>query len=244
MKKFYSVNELCSLTKISARTLHHYDEINILKPHHRTSKGHRRYSEEELMLLQQIVTFKYLGFTLKEIKKIITQRDFNFFDSLKRQENAVQEQITHFKKIAKLINYLIVQHELSQPLDWQTVIRIIEVLKFNHTEHQNWCQNYLTDSEQERYHLLGCTRMEKWKALFDEIKNNLEVDPTSKKGIKLVKKVLTLATDSYGDQHGFLNKLWEAFKAGIIPSQLQLDKKVIVYISKGFKHLKKYNYAM
>lgn len=44
MTKFYSINELCKLTLVSVRTLHYYDEINLLKPSRRTSKGHRLYS--------------------------------------------------------------------------------------------------------------------------------------------------------------------------------------------------------
>ncbi len=237
MKKYYSIKELCQLTMLSVRTLHHYDEMNLLKPSHRTEKGHRRYSEDNLLRLQQIVTLKFMGHTLKEIKTILHQKDFNIFDSLKIQEKALLEQISYIQKINKLINYLIIQHELHQPVDWKIVIKIIEVLKLNNVDHQQWYEKYLNASEQQQYNLQGLAYMDKWQSLFEEVKSNLNSNFTDNRDVEIVKKWISIANESYGNQPELINKLWEAFKAGIIPAQLPNDIKVIAYITRAFEKL-------
>lgn len=71
------VKEVAELASISVRTLHHYDEIGLLTPDEVTSAGYRLYSDANLERLQQILFFKELDFSLKEIKNIITDPSFN-----------------------------------------------------------------------------------------------------------------------------------------------------------------------
>ncbi|WP_145321273.1 MerR family transcriptional regulator [Paenibacillus xylanexedens] len=71
------VKEVAELASISVRTLHHYDEIGLLTPDEVTSAGYRLYSDANLERLQQILFFKELDFSLKEIKKIINNPSFD-----------------------------------------------------------------------------------------------------------------------------------------------------------------------
>jgi hypothetical protein len=45
--KAYSVKKLAKLAGVSVRTLHHYDQIGLLKPSTRTGAGYRLYNEKE-----------------------------------------------------------------------------------------------------------------------------------------------------------------------------------------------------
>ena len=65
-----TVNEVSKLVGVSARTLHYYDEINLLKPTTATEAGYRLYTNDDLLILQQILLFKELGVPLEGIKKI------------------------------------------------------------------------------------------------------------------------------------------------------------------------------
>ncbi|WP_458125355.1 MerR family transcriptional regulator [Paenibacillus sp. Z3-2] len=71
------VKEVAELASISVRTLHHYDEIGLLTPDEVTSAGYRLYSDANLERLQQILFFKELDFSLKEIKDIINNPSFD-----------------------------------------------------------------------------------------------------------------------------------------------------------------------
>ena len=71
------VKEVASLTGISVRTLHHYDDIGLLVPDGFTEAGYRLYSDENLATLQQILFFRELGFPLKKIKQLLDNPNFD-----------------------------------------------------------------------------------------------------------------------------------------------------------------------
>lgn len=45
------VGALARRTGLTVRTLHHYDEIGLLRPTQRTTAGHRLYGDEEVRRL-------------------------------------------------------------------------------------------------------------------------------------------------------------------------------------------------
>jgi len=68
------IGDLASRSGVSIRTLHHYDEIGLLSPSHRTGSGHRVYGREEVVRLQQILSLRQAGFPLEEIKDLLDRR--------------------------------------------------------------------------------------------------------------------------------------------------------------------------
>ena len=67
----YKVKEVADMVGVSVRTLHHYDQIGLLKPESVTPAGYRLYTEKDLEKLQQVLFFKELGFSLDETRNII-----------------------------------------------------------------------------------------------------------------------------------------------------------------------------
>jgi len=55
-----TVKQVSELTGISIRMLHYYDSIGLFKPSAVTEAGYRRYADEDLVTLQQILIFKEL----------------------------------------------------------------------------------------------------------------------------------------------------------------------------------------
>lgn len=66
-----TVKEVSKLTGISVRTLHYYDEIELLKPTELSESGYRLYDDKALEDLQQILFFREFDMPLKEIKTIM-----------------------------------------------------------------------------------------------------------------------------------------------------------------------------
>lgn len=85
------VKEVAELVGISVRTLHHYDEIGLLTPDEVTSAGYRLYSDANLDMLQQILFFKELDFSLKDIKDIINSPSFNREEGLQMHRQILLE---------------------------------------------------------------------------------------------------------------------------------------------------------
>src|SRR5690606_41967328 len=67
----YTVKQLARLAGVSIRTLHHYDQIRLLRPKTRTAGGYRVYGEAELLRLQQILFYRELGVPLEESRDIL-----------------------------------------------------------------------------------------------------------------------------------------------------------------------------
>ena len=80
-----TVNEVSKLTGVSIRTLQYYDKIGLLKPTGYTESGYRLYDDIALERLQQILLYKELKFSLKEIKQIIDSPNFNRLKALQQQ---------------------------------------------------------------------------------------------------------------------------------------------------------------
>ena len=60
-----TVKEVSKLTGVSVRTLHHYDEIGLLKPAKVTDAGYRLYDDRSLGRLHAILLLRQLQFPLK-----------------------------------------------------------------------------------------------------------------------------------------------------------------------------------
>lgn len=87
----YLIRKVSEISGVSVRTLHHYDEIGLLSPQ-KNENGYRYYSEDDMSLLQMILFYKYLGFSLKQIKELIVIEDKNLLPHLKRQLDLMKNQ--------------------------------------------------------------------------------------------------------------------------------------------------------
>ena len=61
----YTVKQVAAMSGVSVRTLHFYDETGLLKPAYHGANGYRFYEEPQLLMLQQILFYRELGFELQ-----------------------------------------------------------------------------------------------------------------------------------------------------------------------------------
>lgn len=80
MKNRFTIGEMSKLHNVPIKTLRYYDEIGLFKPI-KVDKcsGYRYYSTEQFEQLNTIKYLKFLGFSLKEIKKHLETRDVRDF---------------------------------------------------------------------------------------------------------------------------------------------------------------------
>jgi len=102
----YTVTEVSRLTGVSVRTLHHYDAIGLLPPADVTQAGYRLYDDAALQRLQNILLFRELQFSLKEIKDILDSPDFDPMEAIRQQIHLLelqQDRLTRLISLAKEI---------------------------------------------------------------------------------------------------------------------------------------------
>lgn len=82
-----SVKEFAELTGVSVRTLHYYDEINLLKPAEiDENNGYRFYDRTALERMQEILFYRELDFPLKSICEILSSPDYDKQKALIQQK--------------------------------------------------------------------------------------------------------------------------------------------------------------
>jgi DNA-binding transcriptional MerR regulator len=69
----WSIAQVARMSKVTSRTLRHYDEIGLLRPARVGANGYRYYEQEQLLRLQQILVMRELGVGLDAIAEIVHQ---------------------------------------------------------------------------------------------------------------------------------------------------------------------------
>ncbi|MFF8955290.1 methyltransferase domain-containing protein [Streptomyces sp. NPDC014894] len=66
-----TVGRVAEPADVSVRTLHHYDEIGLVRPSARTAAGYRAYAADDVERLREVLGYRRLGFGLREIADLV-----------------------------------------------------------------------------------------------------------------------------------------------------------------------------
>jgi DNA-binding transcriptional MerR regulator len=245
MTQWY-VNELSKLTKVSVRTLHHYDKIGLLKPSLRRPNGYRLYSEADLLKLQQIIALKFFGFELSRIK-ILMQEEINIFDHFRAQQQLLEQQVRSLQVASQTLEAILRESRSNKSVPWKTILKLIEDYQMTKELKNAWVAKALNPSELKEYASFEQelqTRFtsaeaeasrQKWLDLVKEVEANLDKDPSSDLGVELGKRCMDWVNAVFPKEHATLRKsLWEkGFKGGYteVPPEVVawMDKAISEY---------------
>ena len=71
VEEHLTVGRLAELAGVTVRTLHHYDEIGLVRPSARTAAGYRAYTAGDVERLREVLAYRRLGFGLGEIADLV-----------------------------------------------------------------------------------------------------------------------------------------------------------------------------
>jgi DNA-binding transcriptional MerR regulator len=189
----YKVNEFAQVAGVTVRTLHHYDRIGLLKPGGYSSSGYRLYRKHDLVRLQQIVTLKFIGFSLTQIKQLLNSNSFNLRAALNQQREILAERRRQLDQAVTAIERAEALLETNDEPDWQAFKRIIEVI--NMQNNMDWTKKYYSEDAQnkiaERGQMISPEALEKaqndWSTLIAEVEQAVVegVSPTSDRAAAL-----------------------------------------------------------
>lgn len=131
-----TVKQVSSLTGVSVRTLQYYDEIGLFKPTQVTEAGYRLYDDASLGILQQILFFRELDFSLKEIKAIMEHPQFDRVKAFKRQRELIQMKRDRLNRLLNLLERLEKGEKIMsfKEFDLQDYFQAMESFKKTHTD--------------------------------------------------------------------------------------------------------------
>ena len=117
----YTVKQVAALSGVSVRTLHFYDEADLLKPAYTGANGYRFYEDPQLLTLQQILFFRELGFELKQIQRILGRPDFQRLAALREHRESLKDRLARTRRLLETIDHTIHHLEGKKPMNGKQI---------------------------------------------------------------------------------------------------------------------------
>ncbi|GAU79684.1 transcriptional regulator [Fusibacter sp. 3D3] len=180
-----TVNVVAKMTGITIRTLHYYDQIELLSPTCVSSANYRFYSHEDIDRLQQILFFKEVGFNLKEIKIIMSAPLYSKEETLKRHVEILVLKRDRIDELIELIDKVL-KGESKTNFSVFNEDNIIELQERYHQEVLERWEN-TTAYQQYKNKYAGMERKNEWlrlestaQEIFGKIFHHIDETPDSK----------------------------------------------------------------
>lgn len=122
-KGLFTVRKLAALSGVSVRTLHHYDELGLLKPASVGSNGYRYYGREQLLRLQQILFHKDMGLSLEEIRGVLDAPGFDRAVMLRQHRQRVMGEAARLQLLLRTIDGTLAELDGGEPIGEQAMYR-------------------------------------------------------------------------------------------------------------------------
>ncbi len=103
----FTIKKIADLAGVTTRTIRYYDEIGLLDPADISENGYRIYDNDSLLRLQQILFFRELDVSLKEIDLIINRPDFNIAIALEKHRSSLKNKVKRLNALIATIDITI-----------------------------------------------------------------------------------------------------------------------------------------
>jgi MerR family transcriptional regulator, thiopeptide resistance regulator len=219
VEKLYQPHEFARRAGVTVRTLHHYDRLGLLKPSRYTQAGYRLYSDQDLGRLQQVVTLKFIGLSLKQIKEILRRKSFDLATALRVQRQVIVEKRRQLDAAIRAIEKAEKVMASDQEPNWETFKKIIEVI--NMQSNMEWTKKYYSEEAQEEIAKRAATiprevieqGQRDWAALIKDVESAVAAgeDPASERAQSLAERWTTLVRGFTGGNSAIqagLNKMY------------------------------------
>ncbi|SEM77441.1 DNA-binding transcriptional regulator, MerR family [Mesobacillus persicus] len=209
MTKSYSIGEFAKRTGVTVRTLHYYDELGILIAY-RTENGRRIYNDSHFATMQKIVTLKFLGYSLDQMKELLIQNRWNLEESLQFQKKIMEEKLRQTEKVITALNHAIHLAETQENIDASILASIIQGIQFQ-DEHKEWLTGIYTKEKVEEIFSISPEKQQNFESEFVAILSTLKEkcggDPNEDEVQLLIKELMSMLQEIVGeDLHSFFKK--------------------------------------
>lgn len=210
----WKVGELAKRTGVSVRALHHYDEIGLLSPSHRSQAGYRLYTEIDVARLQQIRSLRALGFSLEEARDFLKRPEVTPDRVLRLHIAHLKEQIAAQQSLADRLEQVARRWRSDENVPTEEFLQIIEVT--------NMIGKYYTPEQMEqmkqRREMLGEDHIRQaeaeWPELIAKVQAEMDrgTDPADERVQALARRWKELVEEFTGGDPGIaqsVGRMWQ-----------------------------------
>src|SRR5690349_15160487 len=233
------LGELVSRTGLTVRTLHHYDEIGLLKPSLHTEAGYRLYTAADVARLQQVLSLRQLGFALEEVRDCLDRPGFAPLEVIRLHVTRLREQIELQRKLCERLEALAEHFRTAEEVSADAFLYTIEVMTM--------LENYYTPEQMELFRKrhesdpegtaeLARQGQAAWAELLAAYTAEMEkgTDPADPRVQALEKRRQARGDAVTGGDRGTeanLKRMWTE-QGDELCAQLGIDPKVMEYLGK------------
>ncbi len=239
------VGELAKRTGLTIRTLHHYDEIGLVKPSRHGDSGYRLYTADDLARLQQVLSLRRLGFSLEEIRDCLDRPDFSPLEVIRFHIERLREQISLEQELCRRLEAIRDHFHAAESTCAEETLRIIERM----TMIEHYYTPEQLDNLKTRRELIGEERMSQaprdWDTMMAEVRAEQEqgTDPCDPKVLDLARRWMVLVNEFTGGDPGVAQssgRLWKEQGDQILAQHsMQEDpRELFDYLGPALKSLK------
>jgi DNA-binding transcriptional MerR regulator len=233
------VGELAKRTGLTIRTLHHYDEIGLLRPSLHSDAGHRLYTGADVVRLQQVLSLRQLGFSLEQVHDCLDRPGFSPLEVIRLHVARLREQIDLQQKLCERLEALAARFRPAGEVSAEEFLQTIEAM--------NMIENYYTPEQLESFKkrweadpegsaALARKGEADWAALLDDFRAAMEqgLDPVDPKAQALEQRRQALVNAFSGGDKAIeqnLKRMWTE-QGDKLAAQFGIDPKVMAYLGK------------
>ena len=237
----YSIGEISKETNVTTRTLRYYEEIGLLKPSYVADSGYRYYSKDDVITLQQITTFKKLGFKLSEIKEVLKEEkgiseEETWKSAIQNEIQTIQGEVKRLQDLEKLLYTTFHSIELTGELRTEDLMLFIKSVQGIDQRKKFW-KRYFNEEEQQIIQGLPTfeesdKRTQEWLQVLREIRERINEPVDSPEVQQLAEKVVGFSMHVFQEDEQLINKYWELIRPeeGEIAKVYGLDSETMKYI--------------
>lgn len=144
--RFYRSGAFAKRARVSVRTLRFYDREGLLSPSEHSLSGHRLYSDEDLITLGRILGLKLMGFTLAEIRAVLSAGSEGLAEALGRQRAMLEARQRQIAQALRTVQDAEAKMR-DGTWDWEALQGVIEAMQMN--EDKSWMLEHLTPAQIE-----------------------------------------------------------------------------------------------
>ena len=209
---FYRASEFAELTGVTVRALHHYDRVGLLKPAGRSAAGYRLYGAGDFARLQQVLTLKFMGLSLKRIKEVLGHKELDLAGVLRLQREVLESRRAELDAALRAVREAETVLSRGGGTAWDEFKKIVEVISMQHDN--EWMKKYYTEEQLADLARRGTPEVlergqREWQELLAEVEEARRegVDPASERAQGLAARWQGLIEEFTGGDPGMLENL-------------------------------------
>ena len=178
-KEYFTTGQLAKMAKVSVRTIRFYDSKNLLKPSFvDEDTGVRFYTRDDFLKLEQVLLYKYLGFSIEEIKELtITKNDKDFvIDSMHLQHKLIEDKMEQMQLVKDAIESTLKAYEKEKNIDWDKMLKITELTGMENSLNTQYKNSGNISARIDLHKNYSINKKGWFPWLFDEIGFNIYIE--------------------------------------------------------------------